>query len=130
MKSTHALDAAIARVAQEGRVKETGRPADPVAMPADISEKDFQAAILFLARREGWHCYHTFDSRRSAGGFPDLLCVRGEVIFVAELKTTTGKMTEQQLVWLAAFLRAGVPAYQWRPENWPDIVAVLTARPA
>ena len=36
------------------------------------TEKGFQAAVVELARLRGWLVYHTYDSRRSAKGFPDL----------------------------------------------------------
>ena len=38
-----------------------------------VTEKAFQTAVVELAELCGWKVYHTYDSRRSAPGFPDLV---------------------------------------------------------
>jgi len=91
---------------------------------ADLSEKAFQADVVKLARMLGWKVYHTFDSRKSQAGYPDLTLVR-ERVMVAELKVGTNRPTSAQEDWLDAFRAARVPAYLWRPEDWPEIVRVL-----
>jgi len=100
-----------------------------VTLPQE-SEKQFQAAIVDLAQQLGWHCFHTFDSRRSASGFPDLFMVRGRRAIAAELKSDTGRVTEAQDVWLAALAEAGVETFVWRPRDKQTITGILIGRPA
>ena len=59
-----------------------------------MTEAQLQDAIVQMARVLGWLVYHTFDSRRSAAGFPDLVMVRNGRLIFAELKSATGKATE------------------------------------
>lgn len=70
--------------------------------PAALSERDFQAQVVQLAQLHGWLAYHTFDSRRSAAGFPDLVLVRGPELIFAELKTDHGTVRAEQDRWLAS----------------------------
>lgn len=69
--------------------------------PARTTEQEFQETVLELAKWKRWPlAYHTFDSRRSAPGYPDLtLCKPGRLLFL-ELKSATGKPTPEQLAWL------------------------------
>ncbi len=100
----------------------------PAPPPPGCPEKLFQARVIALATANGWAAYHTFDSRRSAAGFPDLVLVRGPVLFLAELKTDKGAASPAQRRWLE--LLAAVPGVRvrlWRPCHWPAIVAELTA---
>ncbi|MEW6583441.1 MAG: VRR-NUC domain-containing protein, partial [Actinomycetota bacterium] len=55
-----------------------------------LSEAAFQDQVVDLARLRGWLVYHTFDSRHSAAGFPDLILARGDRLVAAELKTQRG----------------------------------------
>ena len=91
-----------------------------------MSEKDFQTQVISLAGLYGWRHYHTYDSRRSVAGFPDLVLVReGRVIF-AELKTERGKMTLAQQDWLQALRQTPVETYLWRPSDWDRIMKILS----
>jgi len=89
------------------------------------SEKDFQSAVVKLAKLHGWMVYHTFDSRRSEPGFPDLVLMRDGVMIVAELKLDS-KVSDAQKEWLAAFGACNVPTYVWRPEDWTLIETLIT----
>ncbi|VTR96025.1 vrr-nuc domain-containing protein : VRR-NUC domain protein OS=Micrococcus luteus SK58 GN=HMPREF0569_1589 PE=4 SV=1: VRR_NUC [Gemmata massiliana] len=91
------------------------------------SESEFQAQLVREAKRLGWECYHTHDSRRSEAGFPDLVLIRGPVLIVAELKVKRNKPTAAQVKWLELFAGAGARAFHWRPENWAEIVEQLRA---
>jgi hypothetical protein len=102
----------------------TAKPAAPLPLPAEMSEKDFMGEVIKLAEAQGWHCYHTHDSRRSELGFPDLVLVRDRVVYV-ELKTETGKLTGKQREWLKALAWAGGETYCWRPRDWPEVQKVL-----
>lgn len=84
-----------------------------------MTEKAWQAAVVQLATLYGWLVYHTYDSRRSNPGWPDLVLVRantGEILYV-ELKTDKGKTTPAQDVWLAALRACGQEAHVWRPRD-------------
>src|SRR5687768_17404949 len=104
-----------------------------------VSEKQFQQQIVAFARLNGWRVYHPYDSRRSAAGWPDLalarLCpsqrgVTTELLFL-ECKTERGRLTEAQRDWLFVLNAApGVVARVVRPSDWPEIVALLSRRPA
>lgn len=89
------------------------------------SEQDFQRRIIALANAHGWLVYHTYDSRRSEPGFPDLVMARDRLIF-AEVKTAFGRATREQTFWLQRLAEAGAEAYLWRPSDWDDICAILT----
>ncbi len=94
------------------------------------SEKHFQSQVLELARLSGWRCYHTFDSRRSAPGFPDLVLVRPPVVLFAELKAEGGRVRPEQAAWLRVLGACpGVAVRLWRPGDWPEVEETL-ARPA
>lgn len=96
---------------------------------ARISEEVFQRQVLDLARLSGWRCYHTFDSRRSAAGFPDFVLVRPPVVLFAELKSEAGRLRPEQAAWLEALVACeGVEARLWRPGDWPEVEETL-ARP-
>lgn len=85
-----------------------------------MSEKQLQAVIIASAQRYGWLIYHTYDSRRSAPGYPDLHLVHtaaGLSVF-RELKTETGRLSPQQTTWLGALQQVGVDADVWRPRDW------------
>lgn len=93
------------------------------------TEKDFQASVLELAHVKGWNTYHTYDSRRSAAGFPDLFLVRPPRIVVAELKSSRGRITPAQRAWLDLLARcSGVETYVWRPAGFDEIARVLSRR--
>lgn len=100
-----------------------GKAMEPVAV--EVSEKQFQQAVIDLARRNGWLVYHTRDSRKSESGFPDLVLLRAVTLIVAELKVGDNKPTAAQATWLEAFRAAGVDARLWYPESWSEIVAAL-----
>ncbi len=98
-------------------------------MRAVVSEKSLQSQILQLARLAGWRAYHTFDSRRSAKGFPDLVLVRPPVVLFAELKSEDGKLRPEQREWLEALSRCeGVEARLWRPSDFGEIERMLCKR--
>lgn len=83
-----------------------------------MTEKQLQSAIVDCARLLGWRTYHTYDSRRSDPGFPDLTLARGTRLVFAELKSAKGRLSEAQAEWKAALELAGAPVYVWRPEDW------------
>ncbi len=103
-------------------------PIAPATPLADILEADWQRDIVKLARTLGWtHVYHTYNSRKSAHGFPDLILLRDRLIAI-ELKREKGKLTDQQIDWARALLKAEAEIYVVRPRNLEAIAAVLAAR--
>lgn len=96
------------------------------------SEAGFQRTLLEYAKLRGWWCYHNPDSRRSAGGLPDLILVRDGVMVLAELKASTGRLRASQkavlplLEAVAAASGGAVRVRVWRPEMWAEITEELT----
>ena len=94
---------------------------------ADMSEAKFLSDVRQYAEKQRWLCYHTFDSRRSPAGFPDLVLVRGSRLIFAELKREGENPTQDQRLWLQALSAVGTPieTYVWRPSDWPQIAEIL-----
>jgi hypothetical protein len=100
-----------------------------------MTEREFTAQVLALARLHGWRSAHFRPARTRHGwrtavagdgqGFPDLILVRRTAIVAAELKVESNKPTPEQIAWLEAFRAAGAQAYIWKPECWSDIERVL-----
>ena len=76
-----------------------------------------QASVVQLCKLFGIAYYHTFDSRRSAKGWPDL-AICGKRGFIArELKTERGQLTRDQQEWGSRLRNAGVSWDVWRPDD-------------
>ncbi len=92
------------------------------------TEREFQEELLELLAYTGWSLrYHTFDSRRSGPGFPDIVAVRPPRVIFAELKTNEGRVRPEQAAWLQALWACpGAEAYLWRPRDIDQIAAVLS----
>lgn len=96
-----------------------------------VDEATWQAQFIEMAHLLSWQHLHV---RRSIGkgkrwvtatnldGWPDLTLIRptpdydGEIIFV-ELKSETGKVTDEQLAVHDMLRRAGHDVYVWRPSD-------------
>lgn len=128
-------------------MSDVSRPDDVVHDPRTLiewrmTEKRFQAQVVDLATKRGWLIYHTYDSRRSDEGFPDLVMVRGTRLIFAELKRASGSLAADQKRWLDALMEARLAAcsinddgdeswtpfpevYVWRPFDWDDLAEIL-----
>jgi len=95
-----------------------------------VTERAFQQQITELADLCGWRWYHTFDSRRSPAGFPDLVLVRrGRLIFL-EVKPESGRVTRPQAAWLLDLAQVpGVVALVVRPSDWLKVETLLSRAP-
>jgi len=102
-------------------------------------ERDFQQAVIDLARRTGWRVHHTRPALTQRGrwltpiqgdaGFPDLVLVRAGRVIFAELKRNGARPTPAQRGWLDALGQcAGVECYLWRPDDWDAVIDILTKR--
>lgn len=100
-----------------------------------ITEAAFQQQVIALAKLYGWRVAHFRPAQNAKGewrtpvaadgkGFPDLVLVRDKVLFV-ELKTSTGKLTRDQVEWGGALLKAGATWTRWRPKDFDEIQEVL-----
>ena len=90
-----------------------------------MTEKQFQSHLVNFAKMRGWLVYHTYDSRRSEPGFPDLVLVRERVLF-RELKTDKGRVTTAQKAWAESLEQTGSDYKLWRPSMMTDIYKELT----
>lgn len=96
-----------------------------------VSEESFASAVVELARLLGYRLiYHTYDSRRSAAGFPDLILVHPARGWIAalELKSSKGVSTPMQDDWVASLNACGVPAFIVWPCDFEAVRALLEYR--
>ena len=92
-----------------------------------ISEKSFMASVVKLATLTGWLCYHTFNSRRSSPGFPDLVMVKPPKVLFIELKREKGKLSEPQRLWKEMLEQCPRVSYiLWTPGQWVGIEKILS----
>lgn len=94
--------------------------------PPRVTESQFLRQVRDLARIFGWATYHPFLSKWSEKGWPDLTLCRPPRIVLAELKTDTGKISEEQDRWLGMLGDCpGVEVYLWRPADFDRVVEIL-----
>lgn len=88
----------------------------------EITEEQFQNQILAYVRARGLLAYHTYNSRRSVPGWPDLAIVGARGVLFRELKREKGKVSPDQQFWISALGDAGQDVGVWRPSDWPHRV--------
>jgi hypothetical protein len=100
-----------------------------------ITEREFQTQVIELAQICGWKVAHFRPARvmvngkgtwrtpceGDAAGFPDLVLASSGEAHFRELKSETGKVSDEQADWLRA-----VGGKVWRPSDWPEIEQFLT----
>lgn len=100
-------------------------------------ERLFQDQVSQMARAQGWLVFHAAPFqvrpgvwRTSGKGFPDLtmVCPFGRGVIFAELKTETGRMSEEQIDWGTALVKSGAEYYVWKPKDLEKIAKRLTER--
>ncbi len=115
-----------ARTPRTSTGRERPRTNDGQTRRPTLTERDWQARVVDLARWHGWRVFHPYESRRSAAGWPDLAMVRDGRLIFAELKSEHGHVSTEQRRWFAALSAcAGVGVYVWRPSAWPDVQRLL-----
>lgn len=92
-----------------------------------LTEKQWSSQVADLCQRLSWKRYHTFRSDRSPAGFPDETIVRDRLVFL-ELKTESGRLSDQQKDWLRALHAAKAEAYIVRPRDLQLLAQVLGRR--
>ena len=89
-----------------------------------MTEDALKRAVIECAELFGWRVFSIRRSDRAlvqgktGKGFPDVLAVRREVLLAAELKSTRGRLTLEQLAWREALRASGVRTFLWRPSDW------------
>lgn len=101
--------------------------AEATKMLSQITEQQFQFAVKGAAMAYGWLVYHTYDSRRSDPGFPDLFMIRHGQAIAAELKREKRSVVSPaQEDWLDALSDVpGISPHVWRPSQWLVIEETL-----
>jgi hypothetical protein len=109
-----------------------------------VTEAQLQQATIDTATALGWLSYHTYDSRKSAPGFPDCAFVRAPRLLLVEFKGAKEPLRIEQQAWAlelelveqgcVSAMVNDVPlfAYRlWRPEHWlsGEIEEELRGRP-
>lgn len=113
-------------------------PPPRMRLAAGMTEAEWQALVVDIARAHGWLVAHFRPSLERSGrwstavaadgaGFPDLCLARERVVFV-ELKGQRGRLRPEQERWREVLLRAGAEAYVWRPSDEPTVWRVLAGR--
>ena len=100
----------------------------PRRQPAPISEGVWQATIMRVLKDAGYLAFHVHDSRRSPSGWPDVAAIKptGGTLYLCELKTETGIVSQAQQAWLTALAGCtGVVAEVWKPAMLQEIAARL-----
>lgn len=119
----------------EGRMKST-TPRDivPSVTSKDFQEKvdlamteaQWQQIIIDAARALQWLVYHTYDSRRSNPGWPDLILVKPPRLIALEVKKEKGRVRPEQIAWIDALGQIpGVTAAIVRPSDWDRVEKIL-----
>ncbi len=95
-----------------------------------LSESELQQMIVDRASVLGWLVYHTYDSRRSAPGFPDLVLCRAGRVVIVEVKSEKGRLSKDQAIWLRELGIGDQPSrshevYLWRPSDMDHIEEIL-----
>lgn len=91
-----------------------------------MTEQQWRAQVVQLARSGGWATYYTHYSPYSTPGWPDLALVRPPHVVLAELKTKRGIIRPAQAD--ARYLLEGCERVQynlWRPEDLDEVLATL-----
>lgn len=109
-------------------------------MLRQVTEVGWQRQVEGIADWYGWLHFHVpanIPRRTAAGGrmwvqnvragWPDLALLHpGRRLFlVAELKTETGTVTDDQAEWLSGFRAAGIRAEVWRPRDVDTVTEAL-----
>jgi hypothetical protein len=106
------------------------------ALTAAMSEDEWKAWVIEVAKMYGWRVSHFRPARTERGwrtpveghkGFPDLVLARNEYVLIRELKKDDTSPDDDQQAWLDAL---GPIAGVWRPRDRELVLETLRgARP-
>ena len=102
------------------------------------TEDEWKDTVVGYATLRGWLVHHDRPARTNKGyrtaiqgnaGFPDLVLTRfGEPVLFVELKSATGALRPEQIVWRDTLIAAGAEWRLWRPSDWDEVAATLDNR--
>ena len=104
------------------------------------SEAEFQATFIEWLELHRWTVHAERPARSDKGwrtpiqgrpGFFDVVAVKDGTLLLAELKSETGRVTEDQQHWITsachvARSRSCIMVMLLRPSDWPKIAALLS----
>jgi len=108
--------------------------------PLVETEEQWQAWVIELAERLGWHWGHfgkckvgkpgeerwvTPGTGVLGVGHPDLILARGMEVIYVECKADTGRLRKGQQEWIEIMRAAGLPVYIWRPRDRHEVQQTL-----
>ena len=82
-----------------------------------MKEAHLQGAVIDMCRLLSVAWYHAYSSRRSVPGWPDLALCGSRGFLLRELKTETGRLTDDQNRWGLMLRSAGISWDVWRPDD-------------
>lgn len=86
-------------------------------LDAAMSEAELFESVRAHLKAFHWMHFHTYDSRRSNPGFPDIIAVKPGRLLVIELKAERGRLTGEQELWLHELKLAGAEPHVWHPSD-------------
>lgn len=103
-----------------------------------MTEDELQRAVFDLAKLHHLHVAHFRAAMTAKGrwvtpvaadgkGYPDLTAVGPGGVIWRELKTDTGRLSDEQKLWIQRLVEAGADVAVWRPRDWAsgEIAATL-----
>lgn len=101
-----------------------------------MKEREFGRWLEAVLKEHGWLWKHDETAIRQSGkwstplrghrGFPDYFAIRDRRVVAAEIKSDTGRLRPEQVIWLDALRALGhIEVYVWRPADKEEILEVL-----
>ena len=101
-----------------------------------LTEADWSRRVLDCAKLFHWRTAHFRAAQTVKGwrtpvqgdgnGWPDLVLLRPPRLIVAELKSDTGRVSEEQSNWIAQLAEVpGLEVHIWRPSDWETVYTTL-----
>lgn len=94
-----------------------------------MSEGEFQTWVIATAKIHGWDAeliYHTYDSKKSTPGWPDLVLAKPPRVFFWELKSMDGDEPKAQKKWIRTLKECGQAAEFIYPCDWRKVEEELS----
>ncbi len=99
-----------------------------------ITEAQWRATVIDLAKRYGWKYYVAPNAgvrakgtvQHVVAGWPDITLVRGWRLLFIELKAETGTVTDAQQEWHEALTETDAEVYVLRPSDLQRLIELLT----